>query len=86
MSEAAQDRELVRALGDEQRDGRVPEIVEPRLHLQAGPLHRGLEVGPVEVMLQITLDTYGHLFPELEEDVIHRLDGVGRAARARRAS
>ncbi len=36
--------------------------------------------------IQVTLDTYGHLFPELEEDVTQRLDAVGRAARARRAS
>ena len=36
--------------------------------------------------IQVTLDTYGHLFPELEEDVTQRLDAVGRAARERRAS
>jgi integrase len=36
--------------------------------------------------VQVTLDTYGHLFPELEEDVTQRLDAVGRAARSRRAS
>ena len=36
--------------------------------------------------IQVTLDTYGHLFPELEEDVTQRLDAVGRAARSRRAS
>ena len=35
--------------------------------------------------IQVTLDTYGHLFPELEEDVTQRLDAVGRAALARRA-
>lgn len=36
--------------------------------------------------IQVTLDTYGHLFPELEEDVTQRLDVVARAARAGRAS
>jgi integrase len=36
--------------------------------------------------IQVTLDTYGHLFPELEEDVTQRLDALGRAARSRRAS
>lgn len=36
--------------------------------------------------IQVTLDTYGHLFPELEEDVTQRLDAVGRAAHALRAS
>jgi integrase len=36
--------------------------------------------------IQVTLHTYGHLFPELEEDETQRLDAVGRAARARRAS
>jgi integrase len=36
--------------------------------------------------IQVTLDTYGHLFPELEEDVTQRLDAVGRAAHTRRAS
>jgi integrase len=36
--------------------------------------------------IQVTLDTYGHLFPELEEDVTQRLDAVGRAARSRHAS
>jgi hypothetical protein len=36
--------------------------------------------------IQVTLDTFGHLFPELEEDVTQRLDAVGRAARSRRAS
>jgi len=35
--------------------------------------------------IQVTLDTYGHLFPELEEDVTQRLDAVGRAALERRA-
>ena len=34
--------------------------------------------------IQVTLDTYGHLFPELEEDVTQRLDAVGRAALERR--
>lgn len=34
--------------------------------------------------IQVTLDTYGHLFPELEEDVTQRLDVVGRSARAPR--
>jgi hypothetical protein len=51
VAEAAHDRELVRALGDEQRDTRVPEIVEPRLHLQPRALHRRLEVPPVKVVL-----------------------------------
>jgi integrase len=35
--------------------------------------------------IQVTLDTYGHMFPELEEDVTQRLDAVAKAARARRA-
>jgi integrase len=39
--------------------------------------------------ITVTLDTYGHLFPELEEDLTDRLDAVARAAacgRPRRAA
>jgi integrase len=36
--------------------------------------------------IHVTLDTYGRLFPELEEHVRQRLDAVGSAAHARRAT